>query len=69
MDPADWRIVRSTPLFGAMPQDVAQAMIGLFFVVSGTPFAWLLAIAFFASSYLLAAALWRGFQQYLMSKP
>ncbi|MBK8209208.1 MAG: hypothetical protein IPK78_03865 [Rhodospirillales bacterium] len=48
---------------------VAQAMIGLFFVVSGTPFAWLLAIAFFASSYLLAAALWRGFQQYLMSKP
>lgn len=28
MDPADWRIVRSTPLFGAMPQDVAQAMIG-----------------------------------------
>ena len=48
---------------------VAQAVIGLFFVVSGTPFAWLLAIAFFASSYLLAAALWRGFQQYLMSKP
>lgn len=28
MDPADWRIVRSTPLFGAMPQDLAQAMIG-----------------------------------------
>jgi CRP-like cAMP-binding protein len=28
MDPADWRIVRSTPLFGAMPQPVAQAMIG-----------------------------------------
>ena len=48
---------------------VAQAVIGLFFALSGTPFAWLLAIAFFASSYLLAAALWRGFQQYLMSKP
>jgi len=28
MDPADWRIVRSTPLFGAMPQEVAQQLIG-----------------------------------------
>jgi CRP-like cAMP-binding protein len=28
MDPHDWQIVRSTPLFGAMPQDVAQSVIG-----------------------------------------
>ncbi len=28
MDQNDWRIVRSTPLFGAMPQDVAQGLIG-----------------------------------------
>ena len=28
MDPHDWHIVRSTPLFGAMPQDVALLLIG-----------------------------------------
>lgn len=28
MDPHDWQIVRSTPLFGAMPQDVALLLIG-----------------------------------------
>lgn len=28
MDLHDWQIVRSTPLFGAMPQDAAQALIG-----------------------------------------
>lgn len=28
MDPHDWLIVRSTPLFGAMPQEVAQSVIG-----------------------------------------
>lgn len=28
MDLYDWQIVRSTPLFGAMPQDVAQSLIG-----------------------------------------
>jgi CRP-like cAMP-binding protein len=28
MDPSDWRIVRGTQLFGAMPQDVAQDLIG-----------------------------------------
>lgn len=28
MDPSDWRIVRATPLFGALPQDVAQGLIG-----------------------------------------
>ncbi len=28
MDPSDWRIVRGTPLFGALPQDVAQGLIG-----------------------------------------
>jgi CRP-like cAMP-binding protein len=28
MDPHDWKIVRSTPLFGAMPQEVAQSIIG-----------------------------------------
>jgi CRP-like cAMP-binding protein len=28
MDPHDWQIVRSTPLFGAMPLEVAQALIG-----------------------------------------
>jgi CRP-like cAMP-binding protein len=28
MDPSDWQIVRSTPLFGAMPQEVAQSLVG-----------------------------------------
>jgi CRP-like cAMP-binding protein len=28
MDPHDWQIVRSTPLFGAMPQELAQSIIG-----------------------------------------
>jgi len=28
MDPHDWQIVRSTPLFGTMPQEVAQSVIG-----------------------------------------
>ena len=28
MDQHNWQIVRSTPLFGAMPQDVAQSLIG-----------------------------------------
>ncbi|MEQ1715832.1 MAG: Crp/Fnr family transcriptional regulator [Hyphomicrobium sp.] len=28
MDPHDWQIVRSTPLFSAMPQAVAQSLIG-----------------------------------------
>jgi CRP-like cAMP-binding protein len=28
MDPHDWQIVRSTPLFGTMPQDVVQSIVG-----------------------------------------
>ena len=28
MDPADWRLVRSTPLFGTVSQEVAQSLIG-----------------------------------------
>lgn len=28
MDPSDWRIVRSTPLLGAVSQDVAQSLVG-----------------------------------------
>jgi len=28
MDPSDWKIVRATPLFGAMPQEAAQSLIG-----------------------------------------
>lgn len=28
MDSLDWQIIRSTPLFGALPQDVAQSLIG-----------------------------------------
>jgi len=28
MDPRDWQIVRSSPLFGAMPQELAQSIIG-----------------------------------------
>lgn len=28
MDQNDWQIVRSTPLFGAMPQEVAQSLVG-----------------------------------------
>jgi hypothetical protein len=48
---------------------VVQVVLGLFFVFSGARLAWLLAIYFFVSAYLLLAAFWRGFQQYLMSKP
>ena len=29
MDPSDWLIVRSTPLFGTMPLEVAQSVIGV----------------------------------------
>lgn len=28
MDPSDWRIVRSTPLLGAVSQEIAQSLIG-----------------------------------------
>ena len=28
MDPSDWQIVCSTPLFGAIPQEVAQSLVG-----------------------------------------
>jgi CRP/FNR family transcriptional regulator, dissimilatory nitrate respiration regulator len=28
MEQSDWQIVRSTPLFGAMPQEVAQSLVG-----------------------------------------
>ena len=28
MDPSDWKIVRSTPLFGTVSQEVAQSLIG-----------------------------------------
>ncbi len=28
MDPSDWRIIKSTPLFGAMSEGVAQSIIG-----------------------------------------
>lgn len=28
MDPSDWRIVRSTPLLGAVSQEVAQSLVG-----------------------------------------
>jgi hypothetical protein len=48
---------------------VAQVLVGLFFAFSGARLAWLLAIYFFVSAYILLAALWRGFMQYLMSKP
>jgi hypothetical protein len=47
----------------------SQIILGLFFVFSGARFGWLLAIYFFVSAYLLLAAFWRGFRQYLMSKP
>ena len=48
---------------------VAQILGGLFFAFSGARLAWLLAIYFFVSAYILLAALWRGLMQYLMSKP
>ena len=48
---------------------VAQVLIGLFFAFSGARLAWLLVIYFFVSAYMLLAAFWRGFIQYLMSKP
>jgi hypothetical protein len=47
----------------------SQIILGLFFAFSGARFGWLLAIYFFVSAYLLLAAFWRGFRQYLMSKP
>jgi hypothetical protein len=47
----------------------AHVLLGLFFAVSGAHLAWLMAIYFFASAYLLGTAFWRGFRQYLMSKP
>jgi hypothetical protein len=56
---------RYLALFAAL----AQVSLGLFFAFSGAHLAWLLAIYGFASAYLLLAAFWRGFQQYLMSKP
>lgn len=48
---------------------VSQLILGLFFAFSGARLGWLLAIYFFASAYLLLSAFWRGFKQYLMSKP
>jgi hypothetical protein len=56
---------RYLALFAAL----AQVSLGLFFAFSGARLAWLLAIYGFVSAYLLLAAFWRGFQQYLMSKP
>jgi hypothetical protein len=47
----------------------AQVLLGLFFAFSGAHLAWLLAIYLFVAAYLLFAAFWRGFRQYLMSKP
>jgi hypothetical protein len=47
----------------------SQLILGLFFAFSGARLGWLLAIYFFASAYLLLSAFWRGFKQYLMSKP
>lgn len=47
----------------------AQIVLGLFFAFSGAHLAWLLAVYLFVAAYLLFAAFWRGFQQYLTSKP
>jgi hypothetical protein len=47
----------------------AQVLLGLFFAFSGARLAWLLALYSFVAAYLLFAAFWRGFRQYLMSKP
>jgi hypothetical protein len=47
----------------------AQVLLGLFFAFSGARLAWLLALYLFVAAYLLFAAFWRGFRQYLMSKP
>lgn len=46
-----------------------QVLLGLFFAFSGASLGWLLAIYFFVAAYLLFAAFWSGFRQYLMSKP
>jgi hypothetical protein len=56
---------RYLALFAAL----AQASLGLFFAFSDARLDWLLAIYCFASAYLLVATFWRGFRQYLMSKP
>ena len=47
----------------------AHGLLGVFFAFSGAHLAWPLAIYFFASAYLLGAAFWREFMQYLMSRP
>ena len=56
---------RYLALFAAM----VQVLLGLFFAFSGAHLGWLLAIYLFVAAYLLFAAFWRGFRQYLMSKP
>ena len=47
----------------------AQILLGLFFAFSGVDLAWLLALYLFIAAYLLFASFWRGFRQYLTSKP
>jgi hypothetical protein len=47
----------------------SHLILGLFFTFSGARLGWLLAIYFFVAAYLLLAAFWRGFRQYLMTKP
>lgn len=46
-----------------------HGLLGILFVFSGAGTGWLLALYFFASAYFLATAFWRGFRDYLMSKP
>ncbi|QLH38048.1 MAG: hypothetical protein HWD60_02360 [Defluviicoccus sp.] len=45
----------------------AHGLLGILFLFSGGP--WLLALYFFASAYFLGTAFWRGFREYLLSKP
>ncbi len=45
----------------------AHGLLGILFVFSGGP--WLLALYFFASAYFIGTAFWRGFRDYLLSKP
>ena len=47
----------------------AHGLLGILFLFAGANPGWLLALYFFASAYFLGTAFWRGFRDYLMSKP
>lgn len=47
----------------------AHGLLGILFLFSGANLGWLPTLYFFASAYFLGTAFWRGFRDYLMSRP